>query len=120
MKTIVLGASPNPERYSYKAVQQLIAKGHKVIPIGWRAAQIGELKIETVGKIHSDVHTVTLYVSPDNQKELYDYIIKTAPQRIIFNPNTENPDFYQILKANLPFIEIEIACTLVLLATNAY
>ena len=33
-KTVVFGASPNPSRYSYLAVNRLLAHGHDVIPIG--------------------------------------------------------------------------------------
>ncbi len=120
MNTLVLGASPNPERYSYKAVQRLAQAGHQVVAVGLRVGQIGNIAIQKQDKVLADIHTITLYLSPDNQIPLYDYIIATAPQRVIFNPNTENPDFYPILRANLPHVEIEIACTLVLLATQSY
>lgn len=120
MNTLVLGASPNPERYSYKAVQKLADNGHRVTAIGLRAGLIGNIPIQLQDKPLADIHTITLYLSPDNQTPVYDYIIATAPKRVIFNPGTENPDFYPILRANLPNIKIEIACTLVLLATGAY
>jgi uncharacterized protein len=120
VNTLVLGASPNSDRYSYKAVQKLAEKGHRVTAIGLRAGLIGNIPIQLQDKPSADIHTITLYLSPDNQVPLYEYIIATAPQRIIFNPGTENPEFYPLLRANLPQVRIEIACTLVLLATGAY
>jgi len=69
-------------------------------------------------KDYEDIDTVTLYLSSKRQKEYYDYIILLHPKRIIFNPGTENPEFYQILKENN--IDFEVACTLTLLATNQY
>jgi uncharacterized protein len=120
MKTLVIGASPNPERYSYKAVQKLLENKHEVVAVGLRIGSIGKVQIQAVAAPIADIHTITLYVSADNQPELYNYIIDTAPKRIIFNPNTENPDFYPVLQTHLPNIQIEISCTLVLLATGAY
>ena len=86
-KTLVLGASLNPDRYSNMAINRLIT-------------------------------TVTLYLNPKRQEEYYDYILSLKPQRVIFNPGTENPDLYKILRENN--IENEVACTLVLLGTNQY
>lgn len=117
-KTVVLGASTNPERYSYRAILSLLSHGHEVIPVGLREGHIGECKIISEKLLIQDVDTVTLYVHPDNQKVYFDYIIKLNPKRVIFNPGTENPELEKMLSdKNISF---EHACTLVLLASNQY
>ena len=122
MKTIVLGASPNPERYAYEAVVRLLSKGHEVIPIGIRHGKTaGDLDIINGMPLIENVHTVTLYISPDIQAEYYDYILNTIqPKRIIFNPGTENPELLKLIKERGLKIEVEIACTLVMLNLGLY
>lgn len=118
MKTLVIGASPNPERYSFKAINSLLKHNHSVVAIGQKTGEISGVKIQTKQIPLKNIDTITLYVNPKNQKDYYNYIIDIKPKRVIFNPGTENPEFYQLLKANS--IEVEVACTLVLLATNQF
>lgn len=118
MKTLVLGATTNKERYAYKAIHSLTDKSHQVVAIGTKEGMALDVKIETTKVPFSGIDTVTLYLNPKNQEEYYDYIISLKPRRVVFNPGTENPEFYEILKQNN--IEFEVACTLVLLATNQY
>ena len=122
MKTIVLGASPNPERYAYEAVTRLVAKGHEVIPIGIRHGKTAaDLDILNGLPLIEHVHTVTLYISPDVQHEYYDYILNVIkPKRIIFNPGTENAEFIKMIKSSNLAIEVEIACTLVMLNLGVF
>jgi len=117
-KTLVLGASPKPERYSYKAVKMLLEHGHPVVAIGARESHIDHLIIEKDLLDHKDIDTITLYLGPSNQKNIYNYIIKLQPKRIIFNPGTENSELIELVKEH--GIEAEVACTLVLLSTNQY
>ena len=117
-KTLVLGASPKAERYSYKAVKMLLEHGHPVLAIGAREATIDQVDIETGFPKYQGVHTITLYLSPRNQKNIYDYIIKLQPKRIIFNPGTENQELMSFAQEH--GIVVEEACTLVLLSTNQY
>lgn len=117
-KTLVIGASLNPSRYSNFAIQKLKAHGHEVVAIGKKAGDIVGVKVDTEQMPYKDLDTVTLYINPQNQKELYEYIVLLKPNRVIFNPGTENPEFYQILKENN--ISFEVACSLVLLSTNQY
>lgn len=117
-KTLVLGASVKPERFSNRAIKALTKNGHNVVAIGLRSGIVGETKIETELKLHSKIDTVTLYLNPARQKMYYDYIINLNPKRVLFNPGTENTEFYSLLEENN--IEKEIACTLVLLSTNQY
>jgi predicted CoA-binding protein len=117
-KTIILGASPNPSRYSYLAVNRLIAHGHEVIPIGKRKGKINTTEIITEPIQVEDVNTITLYLNAQNQKQYYDYIVHLHPKRIIFNPGAENNELATIaLQNNIQPME---ACTLVLLSTNQY
>jgi len=118
-KTLVLGASPNPTRYAYLAVQRLVSKGYEVVPLGIRKnATIGDLPILNGQPSLEDIHTITLYLNPGRQEPYYDYILSLKPNRIIFNPGTENPTLIQLAKAN--GIEPVIACTLVMLSTDQY
>jgi predicted CoA-binding protein len=117
-KTLVLGASTKPDRYAYKAVEMLVNNGHSVIAIGQNAGEVAGISIKTKNIPLKNVNTVTLYLNPIRQKDYYNYIVSTQPKRVIFNPGTENPEFYQLLKLNN--IKVEVACTLVLLTTNQY
>jgi len=117
-KTLVLGASLNPARYSNLVIKKLVDNGNGVVAIGKRNGEVSGVRIDTEYLSFDNIHTVTLYVNPQNQKAFYNYIIGLNPKRVIFNPGTENPEFYKILKANnIPF---EVACSLVLLSTNQY
>lgn len=117
-KTLVLGASSNPSRYSYLAVNRLAAHNHPVVAIGKRKGKAGNVEIETEQKPETDIDTVTLYLNPTNQKPYYDYILSLKPHRIIFNPGTENEELEKLAEEN--GIEAMEACTLVLLSTGQY
>lgn len=117
-KTVVLGASENPSRYSYLAVRKLVNHNHPVVAIGRRKGKVGDIAIETDHLPVSDVHTVTLYLNPQNQQEYYDYILSLQPSRIIFNPGTENDELIQTAKDN--GIEPVMGCTLVMLSIGNY
>ena len=116
--TVVIGASPNTDRYSYKATISLQQHNHTVYPIGIRNGKINDLDIITSKPNIDNIDTVTLYVGPDNQPAWFDYIFSLNPKRIIFNPGTENPEFEAL--AISKGIEVLDACTLVLLSINQY
>lgn len=117
-KTLVIGASLNPARYSNLAINRLVTYKHPVVAIGLKEGEVAGVQISTEKKDFKDIDTVTLYLNPQRQKSYYDYIISLKPKRVIFNPGTENPEFFKILRENS--IEVEVACTLVLLGTNQY
>ena len=117
-KTILLGASENPSRYSYLAVQKLVSHHHPVIAIGRKPGKIGEVPIITDQPIIPDVDTVTIYLNQQHQKEYYDYILALHPRRIIFNPGAENVELFDLAKTS--GIEPVEACTLVMLSTGQY
>jgi hypothetical protein len=118
MKTLVLGASPNPERYSYKAVKMLRKHNYEVIAIGKKNGIIEDVTIINEAPVVENVHTVAMYLSPANQKEYYNYIISLKPKRIIFNPGTENPELYKLAEENN--IEVVEWCVLVMLSANKF
>lgn len=118
MKTLVLGASSNPLRYSCMAVKSLRQHNHEVIAIGTKLDKIDDVLILTDMPLITNIDTVTLYLNPQRQAAYLEYITQLKPRRVIFNPGTENPKLYNILKAEN--IQFEEACTLVLLATQQY
>ncbi|MDD2197778.1 MAG: CoA-binding protein [Bacteroidales bacterium] len=117
-KTLVLGASSKPGRFSLLAIQSLVKHGFEVVAIGPRQDVVEGVHIVNCPVHHTDIHTVTLYLNPIRQKEYLDYIISLNPKRIIFNPGTENPELFKLAKQN--GIEVSYACTLVLLTTGQY
>ena len=116
--TVVIGASENPQRYSFLAVNRLRANGHPVVAIGKRAGQIGDTPITKEHPAAEGVDTVTLYLNPTLQQEYYDYILGLKPKRIIFNPGTENTELIALARQN--GIEPKEACTLVMLSTGQF
>lgn len=116
--TLVLGASPNPDRYSFLATKLLNEKGYEVYPFGIKKGQIENMTILNQWPENGTIDTVTLYLGPAAQAEFYDAIIKLAPKRIIFNPGTENLDLQTLANSN--GIQTLEACTLVLLKTGQY
>lgn len=117
-KTLVLGASLNPERYSNIAIHKLREKKHDVNAVGLKSGKVLDVEIDTEKKVYNNIDTVTLYLNPKRQEEYYSYVSDLNPNRVIFNPGTENIEFERML--NQKGIKTEVACTLVLLSTNQY
>jgi len=117
-KTLIIGATDKPYRYAYRALQMLLAYGHQVEGIARREMEVSGVKIQKGKPKFDDIDTVTLYLSAKFQPEYYDYVVELNPRRVIFNPGTENPEFYDLLEKN--GIHYEVACTLVMLSTNQY
>lgn len=121
LRTVVLGASPNPSRVSNMAVSQLKNRGLPVIPVGIRSGTIDGIDILIGKPALENIHTVSLYIGPRLQKEqgIYTYVLEVLkPVRIIFNPGTENPEFFRL--AEEKGIEVVTACTLVMLSLNTF
>lgn len=117
-KTLLLGASNNPERYSYRAMKMLHQFGIETVGIGRRKDHSETFPIYDSIDLEDKYHTVSIYLSPDNQKNYYADILKLKPERVIFNPGSENHELERLLTANhIPF---EQACTLVLLSTGQF
>jgi hypothetical protein len=100
------------------AIKRLEEKSIETEAFGLKESVVHGVQIKTNFSEFENIHTVTLYLNPKRQIEYYNQIINLAPKRVIFNPGTENPDFYKLLRQK--GIEVEIACTLVLLGTDQY
>ncbi|MEO6347354.1 MAG: CoA-binding protein [Aquaticitalea sp.] len=117
-KTLVFGASTNPSRYSFIAINRLINHGHEVVAFGLRQGNVAGVEIDMELMKYDKIDTITLYMNPQRQIAYYDFLMSLNPKRIIFNPGTENPEFYKLLGEH--DIAFEQACTLVLLSINQY
>lgn len=116
--TLVIGASTNPERYSFLAVNKLVAHQHPVSALGNAPGRIGTIEIESTPRFIDELDTISLYLNPQKQPAYYDYILSLSPKRIIFNPGAENPELASLAQSK--GIIAQEACTLVLLSTGQY
>ncbi|RKE03870.1 hypothetical protein BXY64_0880 [Marinifilum flexuosum] len=117
-KTLVIGASTNEDRYSNKCVKLLRKHNIETVAVGNKEGIISGVQIQTGKPCEAKVQTIAIYLSPKNLESFHDYIIGLKPERILFPPGTENPEFYK--KANAHGIETEEACPLVMLNTGVY
>ncbi|THB73790.1 MAG: CoA-binding protein [Gammaproteobacteria bacterium] len=116
---VILGASDNPERYSHRAQLLLQDHGHEVILVSPKVKEVnGTLVLPNLGPIKEHVHTLTMYVSAKISSNMIEEIVALSPERVIFNPGTENPELENALNDN--GIDFEEACTLVLLNTGQF
>lgn len=116
-KVMVLGASENPSRYSYKAILKLKEYGHQVFAIGKKAGEVRGVSVKTIFPTHK-IDTISIYLNLSNQKEYYERILDSEPNRIIFNPGAENNQLYMLAKKNN--IRVLNACTLVMLSIGNF
>jgi uncharacterized protein len=116
--TLVLGASPKPERFSHIAIKKLVTSAFPVVAVGLRDGEIAGVRIQKQFPEVSGIHTVSLYIGPKNQSVYYDYIMKINPKRVIFNPGTENTEFENTLRAL--GIQVVRGCTLIMLDNGTY
>lgn len=117
-KTLIIGVSENEERYANRVAKILVEKGHEVIAIGKNEGEVAGVKIRTETVDIENLHTVTLYINPEIQKEYYDYIIDQQPKRVIFNPGSGNKEFEKLLKTK--GIQVLNSCSLIMLTADQY
>jgi len=117
-KTLVIGASIKPERYSNKAIRMLREYNHEVVALAKRTGQVDGVRIQTGFPEENDIHTVTMYLGAKRQPEYYEQIINLKPKRVIFNPGAENDELKE--KLALTGIETVENCTLVMLRTGQF
>ncbi|MBN2662141.1 MAG: CoA-binding protein [Bacteroidales bacterium] len=117
-KILVVGASLKTERYSNRAIKLLQNYNHEVVAYGLREGEVNGIKITKEKENFTNIHTITIYVNPERQKELYDYILSLNPERIIFNPGTVNKELKKL--AQLQNIETVEHCTLVMLRNGIF
>ncbi|MEL6536314.1 MAG: CoA-binding protein [Bacteroidota bacterium] len=119
-RSVVVGATPNQNRYAWLASEMLQEDGYPFIPLGIKTGEVFGQEILDIRKqpLIENVHTLTLYVGANNLEPYHDYLLSLRPKRIIFNPGAENPKLYQAaLQQNIEVIE---ACTLVMLRSRQY
>ena len=116
MKVFILGYSNNPDRYSFKAYELLKDKGHTVIKINPSLQEYKSIS-EAFNKEGSP-HTLTIYVNPEISQSLSEEILKIKPQRVVFNPGTENLELIKKLAQH--GIEVVQGCTLIMLKTGQF
>jgi len=115
----VLGASSNPDRYSYKAVKMLEEYGYKVFAVHPSQKPIDGIKCYAkLAEIGEEINTITIYLGEKNSTPLIDEIINARPHRVILNPGAENNELEQ--KCGSAGIIVQRACTLVLLRTGQF
>lgn len=117
-KVLIVGASTNPDRYSYKATHALLRAGHSPVLIGVKEGEVAGQKIQKGQPNFTGIDTITLYVGPKHQPALYDYLLGLQPKRIIFNPGTENQEFMEL--ATQKGVEVVAGCTLVMLSLDNF
>lgn len=115
---MVLGASLKRSRYSNIAIERLVRYNQPTVAIGLRTGTVEGVEIQTEMVPFDDIDTITLYLNAKRQEAYYDYILSLNPNRVIFNPGSENPELYKLLRKN--GIEYENSCTLVLLSSQQY
>ena len=117
-KTLVLGASLNPDRYSNMAVRKLRYAGVPVVAVGLREGEVCGVIVEKPFPKLEGIHTVTVYIGSKNLHPFHDYILGLKPLRVIFNPGTESPEFEERLAA--AGIEVVHGCTLLMISHERY
>jgi hypothetical protein len=117
-KTIILGATTNPDRYAFEAARRFNEEGIDFILVGIKKGKVFDQEIVNDKNVFKEVDTITLYIGPGRHEEWEDYILKTKPKRLIFNPGTENTSLAQ--KVKKAGIEPIFACTLVMLSVGNY
>lgn len=118
-KVVVLGASPKPGRFAYKALMKLKQAGHDVYPVHPKADEIEGIKVySSLTDIKLPVDTITLYVGPSRMINLVDEVCQMKPARVIFNPGTESDEIRQAFENS--GIKCVIDCTLIMLDQNRF
>lgn len=119
-KTVIIGATNNPERYAYMAASRLMGAGHSIVPLGIKKGKVLGLDILDINSrpVVEDVDTVTMYIGSRHQQDHAEYIRSLHPKRVIFNPGTENPEFQDSLATD--GVDVVEGCTLVMLSTGQF
>ena len=118
--TAIIGATPNTARYAFIAAEMLTEYGNSIVPLGIKKGEVLGNPIQDIRTSPqiADIHTVTLYVGPAKQPDYYDYLLSLKPERLIFNPGTENQEFFDLAQAR--GIEAINACTVVMLRLGMF
>lgn len=115
---VIVGASPKPDRYSYKAMQALQQHGITPLLVANKQGEIEGLPIQPLEQIDTAVDTITMYVNPDLGLKYFPQIKRLKPRRVILNPGTRS----DLLQEQLQAVGIEVVndCTLLMLDRGDY
>jgi predicted CoA-binding protein len=115
----VLGASPKPDRYAFRAMRMLRDHGYHAVPINPAYQDIlGEKCYRSIVDVRDKIDTVTLYLGKARSDPLIDQVVEAQPRRIIMNPGAENDAL--AAKARARGIEVVEDCTLVMLGSGRF
>ena len=115
----IIGATEKKNRYAHKAMTALLENGHEVRLVNpYKQSVDGQKCFSTITDIKEKINTVTLYVNPKRFRDHIDEVIQVKPERVIMNPGTEDTDMEKTLEE--AGIEVDRACTLVLLSTGQF
>lgn len=118
-KVAILGASANPDRYSYKAFRMLKDQGHTPFPVTPKMNSLeGVPVVPQISDLKPPMDTLTMYVNAERSDAMAEQILQLRPRRVIFNPGSENPTLASRLEA--AGIEVVEGCTLVMLRTKQF
>lgn len=116
---VILGASNKEDRYAFLALEGLLNRGFRVLPVHPTIKEIKGVPVfASLTNIQEPVNTITLYVGEEKSSALTKEILNLKPKRIIFNPGAENKTL--LLEAKKQGIECLDACTLVMLSMNTF
>jgi len=116
---VIMGASPKPDRYAYRAMEMLRSYGHQPILVNPAFKEIlGATCYASITEAPQPIGTVTIYLGKQRSDPLIAEILGAKPRRIIMNPGAENGDLAQ--EAEAAGIEVVEGCTLVMLQTGAF
>jgi predicted CoA-binding protein len=117
-KTLVFGATPKSDTIAYKVTVLLLKNGTEIIPWGIRTGKINGLRILMGFPFINDIHTITIFIDAEKQKQYYDYFFSLNPERIILNPGTENKELKKLAKSK--DIEVVENCTMRMITGDNY
>lgn len=119
MNVAVIGASSNPERYSYKALMRLREAGHNVFAVHPEQEDIEGLPVyHGLAGIPERIDTVTVYLRAEKSEAISGELLRCGAKRVIFNPGAENLKLESALRGQ-GMLVLE-ACTLVLLSSGRF
>lgn len=119
-KIAILGASPNKEKYSNKAIHMAQTQGLDPVLVNPKYTEIDGLPVIPSLKEVGKIDYLSIYLSYSILESIIEDIIHLANTQnslnIILNPGSDTPMALILFNRHqLPFIQ---ACTLVLLSTN--
>lgn len=115
---LIIGASSNPSRYSFRAIQMLVKQGFSVVAVGKSGGTVNGVVIESKIPENCNPHTIAFYLNACYQFDYAEQIEKLKPERIIFNPGADNHVLAD--RFSEKGIQVIEACMLVMLSLHRF